>query len=101
MGEPMIERRIVRVTGDVQGVGFRASARNEAQRRGVRGWARNEPDGSVTIDAEGEPDALAAFIAWCRHGPPAARIDQIAITSAEPVGHAGFEIARRDGGGSG
>jgi acylphosphatase len=90
----MIERRIVRVTGDVQGVGFRAAARREADRRGVRGWARNEPDGSVTIDAEGDPAALAAFVAWCRRGPRAARVERIDIVPAEPVGHDGFHIAR-------
>jgi acylphosphatase len=90
----MVERRIVRVTGDVQGVSFRASARNEAQRRGVRGWARNEPDGSVTIDAEGEPDALAAFVAWCRRGPRAARVASVEVVSAAPVGHDDFHIAR-------
>ena len=90
----MIERRIVRVTGDVQGVGFRASARAEAERRNIRGWARNEPDGSVTIDAEGEPAALAAFIEWCRRGPRAARVDAIDVVPAEPAGHEGFQIVR-------
>ncbi len=90
----MIERRIVRVTGDVQGVGFRAAARAEAERRGVRGWARNELDGSVTIDAEGDPAALAAFLAWCRRGPRPARVDAVDIVPAEPAGHEGFQIVR-------
>jgi acylphosphatase len=93
-GGAMVERRIVRVTGLVQGVGFRATARTEAQRRGLRGWARNEPDGSVTIDVEGDPLALDAFIAWCRQGPRASRVEHIDVIPAEAVGHDDFRIVR-------
>lgn len=88
-----IVRRIVRVEGRVQGVNFRASARREAERLGVRGWARNEPDGSVAIDVEGEADAVAAFVAWCRVGPPRARVDRLAIEEATPAGHRGFRVS--------
>ena len=65
--------RIV-VRGRVQGVGFRYATVNEGRRLGLRGWARNAPDGSVEVLAEGEPDAVRALVDWCAHGPPSARV---------------------------
>ncbi|CAA9536923.1 MAG: Acylphosphate phosphohydrolase, putative [uncultured Thermomicrobiales bacterium] len=89
----MIELRRIRVEGMVQGVNFRAEARREARALGVNGFARNETDGSVLIEAEGEPAALDRFVAWCRHGRPPARVDRVAVEAGPPVGHVGF--ARR------
>jgi acylphosphatase len=83
----------MRVEGLVQGVNYRQAARREAESLGVAGFARNEPDGSVTIDAEGDPGAVDRFIAWCRQGPPAAIVDRIDVRDGPPVGHKGF--ARR------
>src|SRR3954471_12421075 len=83
-------RVIARVTGRVQGVNYRASARREALRLGLAGWAQNEPDGSVLIDVEGEPAAVQSFLAWCAQGPPAAMVNSIETTSATPVGHRDF-----------
>jgi acylphosphatase len=65
------------VYGCVQGVGFRYRARAEAVRLGVTGWVRNRPDGSVEAVAEGKCDAVATFAAWCRTGPPAARVSRV------------------------
>ncbi|MFQ5693588.1 MAG: acylphosphatase [Nitrospinota bacterium] len=62
------------IYGRVQGVGFRWSARREAARRGLSGWVRNRPDGSVEAVAEG--DDVEGFLAWCKKGPPAARVDR-------------------------
>lgn len=62
----------VTVTGKVQGVYFRASARSEAVRLGVIGWARNMSDGSVALRLQGEDRAVDAMLAWCRVGPPGA-----------------------------
>jgi acylphosphatase len=90
----VIGHRTIRVYGRVQGVGFRASARREAARRGVAGFARNEPDGSVAIEVEGDEAALAAFVAWCRVGPPAARVDRLEVEAGEPKGHAGFAVVQ-------
>lgn len=68
-------RRVrLRIRGMVQGVNFRYFAQEEARRRGVTGWVRNAEDGDVEVVAEGEAEALARFVEWCRRGPPAARV---------------------------
>ena len=86
----MVERRTVRVFGRVQGVFFRASAREVARRLGLTGGARNEDDGSVTVEAEGDAEALERFVAWCRQGPPRARVERVEVQAGPPVGYAGF-----------
>ncbi len=65
------------VRGRVQGVFFRAAAADEAQGLGIRGWARNLPDGSVEIVAEGKRSSLKIFAAWAHLGPPAARVTEV------------------------
>lgn len=67
------------VSGRVQGVSFRACTSDEARRLGVRGWVRNLPDGRVEAEAEGERAAVEALVAWCRHGPPAARVEGVEV----------------------
>jgi acylphosphatase len=76
------------VTGRVQGVAYRASTVYEARRHGLAGWVRNLPDGSVELEAQGDSDSVTALMAWCAHGPPAARvagvaIDEIAVVANE------------------
>jgi len=66
-----------RISGKVQGVFFRASTRTEAQRLGLRGYARNLADGSVEVLAVGEVAAIGELAAWLRHGPPGARVDEV------------------------
>jgi acylphosphatase len=78
------------VTGRVQGVSYRAATEAEAQRLGVSGWVRNEPDGSVVVHAEGAADAVEALAAWCRSGPPPARVDDVRRSVGEAVGACGF-----------
>lgn len=85
------------VTGTVQGVFFRASTVEAAERAGVAGWVRNEPDGSVRAHAEGPADAVQQLVDWCRVGPPAARVDDVRVTEAAPEGLTGF--SQRAGGG--
>lgn len=85
-------QRTIRVVGVVQGVYFRASAREEAWRLGLAGVARNEADGSVQIEVEGDEAALETFVGWCRVGPPTARVERVEVRSGEPVGHQGFTI---------
>jgi acylphosphatase len=72
-------RARVRVYGRVQGVFFRASAENEARRRGVTGWVRNCPNGSVELVAEGPKAKLEEFIAWCHRGPAHAEVERIEV----------------------
>jgi acylphosphatase len=65
------------VQGRVQGVCFRAYACEQAQRLGLRGWVRNESEGSVAALAVGDEKALRVFVDWCRRGPPAARVARV------------------------
>ncbi len=68
------------IAGRVQGVFFRRSAKERAGELGITGWARNTADGNVEIFAEGEENALKEFLAWCRKGPPPAKVENIKIT---------------------
>ena len=72
----------VRVSGVVQGVYYRAGARREGSLRGLRGWVRNESDGSVRLRLQGEAAAVDAMLDWCRVGPPAARVSRLTVADA-------------------
>jgi acylphosphatase len=65
------------ITGRVQGVGFRYSARNEAQDLGLKGWVRNLPSGEVEIVAEGREEVLKMLSAWAHLGPPASHVTNV------------------------
>ena len=71
------------VSGRVQGVFYRASTREQAQRLGLTGHARNLPDGRVEVIAHGAPEALDALERWLWQGPPAARVDGVGRTAFE------------------
>ncbi|MBD3916870.1 acylphosphatase [Nocardioides hwasunensis] len=81
----------VRVTGRVQGVAFRWHTEEEARRLGVVGWVRNEVDGSVLLHAEGDEVAVDDLVAWCHHGPPSARVQDVAVREAAVSGATSFE----------
>ncbi len=86
-------RKIIRVTGRVQGVFFRVSTQREAQSLGLTGFVRNEPDGSVYIEAEGEEEALQKLLAWIRAGgPPQARVYEVQVVEAPPADYQHFDI---------
>ena len=82
----------MRVTGRVQGVGFRWHAQQEAGRRGVAGWVRNEPDGSVVAVFEGDDDDVSALVDWCRQGPSSAVVRDVAVIDAAPTGADSFDV---------
>jgi acylphosphatase len=82
----------VKVTGRVQGVSFRWYAAQEADRLGVTGWVRNEPDGSVAALVEGDDEAVDAMVGWCGHGPSYAAVRDVAVSEARPTGSSRFEI---------
>jgi acylphosphatase len=84
----------IRVSGRVQGVFYRASTVEKARQLGLRGFVRNEPDGSVYIEAEGEPDVLAKFVDWTKTGPPRARVDSCEVFEGSVKGFKAFEIQR-------
>ena len=74
----MSSRRVrILVRGLVQGVAYRASTRYEALRLGLTGWVKNQPDGSVLLEAQGE--RVPELEKWCRRGPPAAEVSSIEI----------------------
>lgn len=87
----MVRRHVV-VRGAVQGVGFRVSLARTARTRGVAGWVRNCPDGTVEAALEGPDDAVDAVIQWCRYGPRSARVDGVTVRHEEPQGAALFQI---------
>jgi acylphosphatase len=80
----------VTISGHVQGVGFRYAAIGRARSRAVAGWVRNNPDGTVGAVFEGQPDAVDALVAWCRRGPPGARVDDVRVEVEAPSGQRGF-----------
>jgi acylphosphatase len=65
------------ITGLVQGVNFRFYTREQAQQFGLSGWVRNLRDGRVEAILEGEAGQVERMLAWCRRGPPAARVERI------------------------
>jgi len=77
MAERDLARLHLTVTGRVQGVFFRRAAANEARALGLKGFARNQPQGSVEIVAEGVRHNLEVLLAWAREGPPHARVDEV------------------------
>ncbi|WP_263786169.1 acylphosphatase [Salinibacter grassmerensis] len=76
--ETETEKRVsARITGRVQGVGFRNFTQRRARRLGVTGWVRNEPDGSVRLEAEGPTDALESLVEAVHQGPRMARVQEV------------------------
>lgn len=67
------------VTGDVQGVFYRASTLEQAQQLNLSGWVKNLADGSVEVVAEGSRYALDTLADWCKRGPPAAAVDHVSV----------------------
>ncbi len=67
----------IEVSGRVQGVGFRYSAQREAKRRGVTGWVRNDRDGTVEVNCEGDEKSVKQFINWLSSGPPGAYVTDV------------------------
>ncbi|MDH3454896.1 MAG: acylphosphatase [Desulfuromonadales bacterium] len=83
------------IRGRVQGVFFRQSTRETANRLGLTGWVKNCPDGSVAAVFEGETTAIDAAIAWCRQGPPAAGVSEVEVDWQDFRGEfSGFDIRR-------
>ena len=80
----IVTRHLV-VRGLVQGVGYRWSMVQAAERLGVRGWVRNRRDGSVEALAAGEVDAVEALVRWARQGPAGARVDAVDVNEPNDV----------------
>lgn len=82
----------VSIQGKVQGVWFRKSAKDEADNLSVTGFVRNEPNGGVYLEAEGESVSIDAFVEWCKKGPDNAEVQNIDVTEGPLKQFADFKI---------
>ncbi len=73
----------LKISGKVQGVFFRRSAKDEADKLDLVGWIRNNADGSVEALAVGPKDKLEKFVEWCKHGPPLAQIESVTVDRSD------------------
>jgi acylphosphatase len=88
----MVVARHLSISGRVQGVFFRAWAREQAERRGVKGWVRNCPDGHVEAHVEGDDAAVEQMIECLRQGPPAAQVEGLRTWDVDVCDFDGFEV---------
>jgi acylphosphatase len=88
-----VRRRVV-VWGRVQGVWFRGATADRARALGLAGWVRNRADGAVEAIFEGPPEAVEAALAFCRTGPPAARVEHVDVADEPPEGLDDFTVRR-------
>jgi acylphosphatase len=89
------KRMVVR--GRVQGVYFRASAREKAEELGISGEVRNLADGSVEVIASGTDEQLSELLKWCKVGPPHATVDEVIVSDLPEREFKGFSIIRGRG----
>ena len=82
------------IKGKVQGVFYRATAKDIADLTAVKGWVRNLPDDSVEITATAREDKLQKFISWCKQGPPKARVDEIIVEELDLHEFSNFKVIR-------
>ncbi len=90
---PLVRSVRVLLMGRVQGVGFRAATRRQAESLALQGWVRNLSGGQVEFVAEGPAGAIEQLLAWSRQGPPSARVDNLQNTEQSPTGQfVGFVV---------
>jgi acylphosphatase len=82
----------VRIKGIVHGVSFRSSMAQVASDLGVRGWVKNNPDGSVEAFLEGDERNVKRVLDWAKLGPPRARVDKVEVEETFPRNHRDFRI---------
>ena len=82
------------IKGKVQGVFYRATAKDVADLIGVKGWVRNLPDNNVEIIATASEETLQKFINWCKQGPPKAKVDEVAIEELDLQEFSNFKVIR-------
>ena len=85
----------ITVKGKVQGVYFRASTKAVADQLGIRGSVKNQPDGDVYIEAEGEPALLDMFLDFCKEGPEDADVSSVETNEGELKNYRNFEVLKR------
>jgi acylphosphatase len=84
------------VRGKVQGVFFRASTKAVADQLGIKGFVKNEPDGSVLIEAEAEDFLLDSFLEWCAEGPERSEVSSVKTDEGELKNYRNFEVVKKN-----
>lgn len=82
----------ITIYGQVQGVTFRYSAKEQADSLNIKGFVKNQSDGSVFIEAEGEKENLNQFATWCRSGPTFAKVEKIAVEEGQFKHYQNFAV---------
>ena len=80
------------ISGKVQGVFFRASAKKVAESYGIKGWIRNTDEGHVEAIISGESSVAASFISWCKVGPKGGNVENVVVTDRDYLKFDKFEI---------
>ncbi|MBI2019541.1 acylphosphatase [Candidatus Daviesbacteria bacterium] len=88
----MIKHLNIKIFGLVQGVFFRTSAKDQADRLNIKGFAKNMPDGSVYIEAEGEKENLEKFVKWCNTGSSIAKVEKVEFFEASLKSFKKFDV---------
>ena len=88
----MLKHLNIKISGYVQGIFFRVSAKEMAEKLGIRGIARNEENGSVYIEAEGDEKSLNEFVSWCNEGPALAKVEKVEISDGKLRNFSDFKV---------
>ena len=91
----MIKHLNITIKGKVQGVFYRASTKAVADQLGVKGNIKNEPNGDVTIEAEGDAMSLEMFLEWCHEGPQGAEVNLVETNEGELKNYRNFDIVKK------
>lgn len=89
----MVHYKLV-IIGKVQGVFYRAYAQKEAEKLALKGWVRNQADGSVVAMVQGEKSVVNQFVDWCHKGSPMSVVEHVSIELQEPLDYPDFRILR-------
>ncbi len=93
----MVKKHLdIKVTGKVQGVSYRLTTKAVADQLGIKGFVKNEADGSVFMEAEGEAPMIETFLEWCHEGPDPARVEHVEVTEAEMKNYRNFEVVKKN-----
>lgn len=94
-GDLGVKHLNIKITGKVQGVGFRETTKIIANQMSVNGIIRNEADGSVYVEAEADDIFLEEFVNWCNEGPDRSRVENVEVSEGELKNYRNFEILKK------
>ncbi|MVN19974.1 acylphosphatase [Mucilaginibacter arboris] len=93
----MVKKHLdIKVSGKVQGVSYRATTKAVADQLGIKGFVKNEEDGSVYVEAEGDAPMIVSFLEWCHEGPDTARVEQVESKEGEMKNYRNFEVVKKN-----